>query len=265
MMQQRRKRLFLILTPNSQNTRNTPNTKNSLTVWTWVALVFWTVQFFLPRALLAAEAAPRAVLTETSHDFGQIFEDRELTHTFVIRNTGQAPLKILDVHPECACTVPSYDKTIPPGGQGEITLSIKPYSVIHQFHKDTTVTTNDPENREFHLVLTGNALPFIEIEPSHIVRLRGKTGEEVRGQVKFISHLPGPFKITGYQTNIPDKIEISLKAVEPDRVYVLEVTNRPGNLAPYAGVIFLTTNSAQRPRLIVRVFGEIYLPSAVGR
>ncbi len=265
MMQQRRKRLFLILTPNSQNTRNTPNTKNSLTVWTWVALVFWTVQFFLPRALLAAEAAPRAVLTETSHDFGQIFEDRELTHTFVIRNTGQAPLKILDVHPECACTVPSYDKTIPPGGQGEITLSIKPYSVIHQFHKDTTVTTNDPENREFHLVLTGNALPFIEIEPSHIVRLRGKTGEEVRGQVKFISHLPGPFKITGYQTNIPDKIEISLKAVEPDRVYVLDVTNRPGNLAPYAGVIFLTTNSAQRPRLIVRVFGEIYLPSAVGR
>ncbi|MGA7579369.1 MAG: DUF1573 domain-containing protein [Desulfobaccales bacterium] len=262
MMHQMRKRLFLTLTG---DTRNIQNAQNRLTVWTWVALVFWTVQFFLPKALLAAEAAPRAVLTETSHDFGQIFEDRELTHTFVIRNTGQAPLEILDVHPECACTVPSYDKTIPPGGQGEITLSIKPYSVIHQFHKDTTVTTNDPENREFHLVLTGNALPFIEIEPSHIVRLRGKTGEDVRGQVKFISHLPGPFKITGYQTNIPDKIEISLKAVVPDRVYVLEVTNRQANMAPYAGIIILTTNSAQRPRLIVRVFGEIYLPSAVGR
>ncbi len=265
MIQQMQKRLFLILAPNSQNTRNTQNTQNRLTVWTWVALVFWTVQFFLPRALLAADAVPRAVLTETSYDFGQIFEDRELSHTFVIRNTGQAPLEILDVNPECACTVPSYNKTIPPGGQGEITLSIKPYSVIHQFHKDTTVTTNDPENREFHLLLTGDALPFIEIQPSHIVRLRGKTGEDVRGSVQFISHLPGPFKITGYQTNVPDKIEISLKAVEPDRVYVLEVTNRKANSAPYAGLIILTTNSAQRPRLIVRVFGEIYLPSAVGR
>jgi Protein of unknown function (DUF1573) len=262
MIRQRQKRPFLTLTRNTQNTRNTKNRK---TIWTWVVLVLGTVQFFLPRALPAAEAAPRAILTETSHDFGQVFEDRDLSHTFIVRNTGQAPLEILDVHPECACTVPSYSSTIPPGCEGEITLSIKPYSVIHQFQKDTTVTTNDPENREFHLVLTGNALPFIEIEPSHIVRLRGKPGEEVQGCVQFISHLPGPFRITGYQTNIPDKIEISLKAVQPDRVYALEVTNRPANLAPYAGIIELATTSAQRPRLIVRVFGEIYLPSAEGR
>jgi hypothetical protein len=260
MINQRHKRRFFTLTRNTQNTKNTKNIK---TVWIWVALVFWTVQVFLPRALLGAEPAPRAILTEDRHDFGQVFEDRELSHTFVIRNIGQEPLAILKVDPECACTVPRYNSTIPPGGQGEITLSIKPYSVIHQFRKDTVVTTNDPETREFHLLLTGDALPFIEIQPSHIVRLRGATGEEVRGQVWFTSHLPGPFKITGYRTNIPNKIEISLKEVQPDRVYLLEVSNRSGNSGPYAGLIELTTTSAARPRLIVRVFGEIYLPSAV--
>jgi hypothetical protein len=260
MINQRHKRRFLTLTRNTQNTRNRKNIK---TVWTWVALVFWTVQVFLPRALLGAEPAPRAIITEDRHDFGQVFEDRELSHTFVIRNIGQKPLAILKVDPECACTVPSYNSTIPPGGQGEITLSIKPYSVIHQFRKDTLVTTDDPETPEFHLMLTGNALPFIEIQPSHIVRLRGSTGEVVRGQVWFTSHLPGPFKITGYRTNIPNKIEISLKEVQPDRVYLLEVSNRSDNSGPYAGLIELTTTSAERPRLIVRVFGEIYLPSAV--
>jgi uncharacterized protein DUF1573 len=262
MIHQRRQQRFLTL---SSNTQNTKASKNRKTVWTWVALVFCTVLFFFPPDLPAAENAPRVILTETSHDFGQVFEDRELSHTFIIRNTGQEPLEILDVNPECACTVASYNRTIPPGGQGEITLSIRPYSVIHQFRKDTTVTTNDPETSEFHLVLTGDALPFIEIQPSHIVRLRGKPGEEVQGQVEFISHLPGPFKIIGYRTNIPDKIEISLKAVQPDRVYQLVVTNRSGNLGPYAGLIELATTSTERPRLIVRVFGEIYLPSAEGR
>jgi len=260
MINQKHKRQFLTLT---QNTKYTKNIKNIKTVWTWVALVFWTVQVFCPRALLGAEPAPRAILTEDCHDFGQVFEDRELSHTFVIRNIGQEPLEILKVDPECACTVPRYNSTIPPGGQGEITLSIKPYSVIHQFRKDTQVTTNDPETPEFHLVLTGDALPFIEIQPSHIVRLKGSAEEEVRGQVWFTSHLPGPFKIIGYRTNIPDKIEISLKAVQPDRVYLLEVRNRNGNAGPYAGLIELTTTSAQRPRLIVRVFGDIYLPPAV--
>ena len=257
MINQRHKRRFLIFT------LNTKNTKNIKTVWNWVALVFWTVQVLLPRALLGAEPAPRAILTEDRHDFGQVFEDRELSHTFIIRNTGQEPLEILKVDPECACTVPSYSRTVPPGCQGEITLSIKPYSVIHQFRKDTQVTTNDPETPEFHLVLTGNALPFIEIQPSHIVRLRGSAGEEVQGQVWFTSHLPGPFQITGFQTNIPDRIEISLKAVQPDRVYLLEVKNRSGNSGAYAGLIELSTTSAQRPRLIVRVFGDIYPLGAV--
>jgi len=265
MINQRHKRRFLTLIRNTRNTPNIQNTKNIKTVWTWVALVFWTIQVFFPRALLGAEPAPQAILTEDHYDFGQIFEDRELSHTFIIRNTGQDPLEILKVDPECACTVPRYNRTIPPGGQGEITLTIKPYSVIHQFRKETTVTTNDPGTREFHLMLTGDALPFIEIQPSHIVRLKGSAGEDVRGQVWFTSHLPGPFKITGYRTNIPDKIEISLKAVQPDRVYLLEVKNRSGNPGPYAGLIDLTTTSAERPRLIVRVFGDIYPPSAVGR
>jgi len=79
----------------------------------------------------AAGATPQAVVGETAFDFGTIFEDRVLSHTFVIKNTGTATLRLEDVDPDCACTVASFDKTIPPGGQGEITLTIKPFSVIH--------------------------------------------------------------------------------------------------------------------------------------
>lgn len=212
-----------------------------------------------------AGAAPHAAVQETSFDFGKIYEDQALTHTFVIQNTGTAPLTIEDVDPDCACTVPSFDKTIPPGGQGNITLTLKPFSVIHQFKKETKVRLNDPDLPMLNLVLTGVAQPFIEIQPSHIVRLRGATGDDIRGQVRFISHLPMPFQITQYRTTIPDKIEVSLKPEVPDKVYVLEVRNKGQQSGAYAGLIELFTTSEKRPRLIVRVFGEIYLPSAGGQ
>jgi len=219
----------------------------------------------LPAVSFGAASTPGIVLPETRHDFGEVFEDRQLSHTFVIKNRGDAPVEILKVDPDCACTVPRYDRTIPPHGQGEITLTLKPYSVMRQFRKETRIFTNDREHAEFSLVLTGTAKPFIEIQPSHIVRLRGAPGDNLQGWVRFTSHLPGPFKITDYRTNIPDKIEVNLKAVETDRVYVLEVKNKSQNSGPYAGLIELTTTSKERPRLIVRVFGEIYLPSSTGQ
>jgi hypothetical protein len=212
-----------------------------------------------------ATAAPQAAIGETSFDFGKIYEDRALTHTFMIRNTGTAPLTIHDVDPDCACTVASYDKTIAPGGQGSITLTIKPFSVLHQFKKEAKVTLNDPERPRVNLVMTGVAQPFIEIQPSHIVRLRGAPGEAVQGQVRFTSHLPEPWKITDYRTTIPDKIDITLKPEVPGKEYVLEVRNKSQQASPYAGLIELFTTSKERPRLIVRVFGEFYLPSSGGQ
>jgi hypothetical protein len=249
---------------NSDNLKTTRQLRHFTRVWTFLLLsagaIAWGV---LP--IPAAGAAPHAVVRETSFDFGKIYEDRALTHTFVIQNTGTAPLNIEDVDPDCACTVPSFDKTIPPGGQGNITLTLKPFSVIHQFKKDTKVRLNDPDQPMLHLVLTGVAQPFIEIQPSHIVRLRGATGDDIRGQVRFVSHLPTPFQITQFRTTIPDKIEVSLKPEVPDKVYVLEVRNKGQQSGAYAGLIELFTTSKERPRLIVRVFGEIYLPSAGGQ
>ncbi len=218
----------------------------------------------LPATALAG-SPPKAVLTVTAHDFGTVTEDQALSYTFVVKNTGGEPLIIEDVDPDCACTVPRYDRTIPPGGQGEITLTIKPFSVLRQFKKETRVRTNDPENSLLVLTMTGVGQPFIEIQPSHVVRLRGACGQELTGQVRFISHLKGPWKITDFRTTIPDKIDINLKTEVPDRIYVLEVRNKTREAGPYAGLIELSTTAPERPRLIVRVFGEIYLPSAGGQ
>jgi hypothetical protein len=219
----------------------------------------------LPGAPLAAAATigPKAQVPETTYDFGEVFEDVKLTHTFEIKNTGDALLEIKDIDSDCACTAADSDRRIPPGGVGRITLTIAPYSVLRQFTKKTKVFFNDPEHPQVVLSLKGYGKPFIEIQPSHIVRLRGKPGEDLRGQVRFTSHLPVPWEIKEVKTNIPQFIDVTVKAEQPGRVYVVEVRNKLREAGNYAGVIELFTTSEKRPRLIMRVFGEISIPSAV--
>jgi hypothetical protein len=209
-----------------------------------------------------AVAAPRVEFPETSYDFGKVFEDKELTHSFIIKNTGDAPLHIKDIDPDCACTAADYDRIIPPGGQGKIVLTVAPFSVLRQFAKHTKVFFNDPDRPQETLSLTGYGEPTIEIQPHHIVRFEGEAGDEMKAQVRFISHLDIPWEISEVTTNIPQYIEVKLRPEQPGKSYILEVKNKSREVGRYAGKIEMKTNAARRPKLIVRVFGDLRPPSA---
>ncbi len=227
--------------------------------------LIWTLLLLCMAPAVAASIGPRAQVPETTYDFGEVFEDVKLTHTFSIKNIGDALLEIKDIDSDCACTAADSDRRIPPGGQGRITLTIAPYSVLRQFTKKTKVFFNDPDHPQVVLTMQGYGKPFIEIQPNHIIRFRGKPGEELRGQVRFISHLPAPWEIKEFKTNIPQDIDVNVKAEEPGRIYVVEVRNKRQEAGNYAGVIELSTTSEKRPRLIMRVFGELSIPSSQGQ
>jgi hypothetical protein len=223
-----------------------------------MALAGWLLMGAVP-----VLASPRAEIPEATHDFGKVFEDQELTHTFVIRNTGDATLQITYIDPDCACTAANYDRRIPPGGEGKITLTIAPFSVLKQFSKHTEVFFNDPERSQVTLTMKGWGKPTIEIQPHHIVRFQGDPGSEHKAQIRFISHLNIPWEITSVKNSIPQFIEVTLKPEVVGKIYVLEVKNKSRQTGRYVGKIEMKTNAIRRPRLIVRVFGDFYPSSAV--
>ena len=45
----------------------------------------------------AGEGMPAAFIEADSHDFGEIFEGKDLTHDFIIKNKGDADLEIQSV------------------------------------------------------------------------------------------------------------------------------------------------------------------------
>lgn len=224
-----------------------------------ICLGGWVV---LPAWALAVSQGPKLVLPETSYNFGEVFEDQPLSHTFEVKNLGDADLVITDIDPDCACTLADYDRRIPPGQRGRINLTIKPFSVVHEFCKKTKIFTNDPSHRVAVIQVYGHAKPFIEIRPRHIIRFRGDPAEPHAACIRLISNQLMPLAITGYETDIPDKISVAIETITPGKVFEVKVSNKCRRIGGYKGKIFLKTTSDKRPRLILRVFADLFPTSA---
>ncbi len=59
---------------------------------------------------------PKIVVPTNVHDFGSVGATAVVTHTFVIRNVGEAPLTISRAYTTCGCTTADVSaRVIPPG------------------------------------------------------------------------------------------------------------------------------------------------------
>lgn len=87
-----------------------------------------------------------AIITakETEHDFGTIKEaGGKVSHTFLIKNTGAAPLVLTRVVAACGCTTPEYStEPIAPGKEGKILVTFNPVGRPGQFVKTIAVYSN---------------------------------------------------------------------------------------------------------------------------
>ena len=68
---------------------------------------------FLPKG----EPQPNIVIPETSYDFGTIGTQDVVEQTFMIRNTGEAPLTISRAYTTCGCTTAEISASVIPPGQ----------------------------------------------------------------------------------------------------------------------------------------------------
>ena len=114
-----------------------------------------------------ALAGPRAVPIEPIHDFDQAAKGDVLVHDFVIRNDGDAPLKIESVRPACGCTVADFDEVIAPGKTGRIHAEVDTTDFFGPISKSIAVFTNDTENPKLQLVVRAKVMAYLNADPSY--------------------------------------------------------------------------------------------------
>lgn len=120
---------------------------------------------------------PRALVRESSHDFGTVESGTVVQQRFEIANVGDQPLDISSVSPSCGCTAAiASDKTIWPGSTGAVEVSLDTYGLSGPQSKAVRVRTSDPSVAETTLTLHGEVAGDVTVKPSRVYL--GRIGRE---------------------------------------------------------------------------------------
>jgi hypothetical protein len=103
----------------------------------------------------AALAQPHVSADTPVFNFGTLKQGKIVRHTFILKNTGNQPLIINDVDPECGCIKINFTHNpIPPGKSGKIELVFASKHKMGQQFISTNISTN-ADNPTFMVYFKG--------------------------------------------------------------------------------------------------------------
>jgi hypothetical protein len=152
--------------------------------------------------------------------------------------------------------VARFDRTIPPGGEGKITLEVHTKTFQGNMHKTARVTSNDPKNPQLTIGMKGKIWAPVNLNPKY-ARLVGTLGEEIETVVQLRGEKEEPLTLKVASVSIPDKVAVKLNEVEKGRSYQLKIRNKVDEQTRYSGQVKLTSNYPEKPGIVIRISGDI--------
>ena len=102
--------------------------------------------YVLASVVLTAVAQARFTSNTEMYSFGQIEWKHPVTVQYTITNTGDQPLVLTEVEPDCACSVAQWTKTpIAPGAKGTVNVTFDAKALGH-FQKSVAIYSNAQPN-----------------------------------------------------------------------------------------------------------------------
>ena len=146
-----------------------------------------------------------------------------------------------------------YDRAIPPGGVGKVTLRVNTKGFQGRITKTAQLTTNDPAQRSPRIYLSINVRNYIVVEPGPKILLRGVVGEDIRRVVRIRPYDDEPLEITKVQTNMESIIDYKLNRKDGSNQYNLEVVSKVSDQKTASGFLTLHTNHPKKKILKLSV------------
>lgn len=108
---------------------------------------------------VAFASAQTITFNQTTLDYGTVKPNADGNRVFTVKNTGDKPLIITKVQPQCGCTTPEWSQEpIMPGKTGKINVHYNT-ALNGPFQKLIEVFSNDPENGRSVIFIKGNVDP----------------------------------------------------------------------------------------------------------
>ncbi len=149
----------------------------------------------------------------------------------------------------------SYDKAIPPGGEGKITLKVRTKRYQGRIHKSAKVNTNDPKQNIIRLGIKAFIKVPVLISPRY-VSLYGKAGQSITKVVELKAGLNNPLTLSQDQFDLEGKVKYRLEEIEKGRWFKIHFTSIPGSQPKFKGFLRLKTNYPEKPVITIMITGR---------
>jgi hypothetical protein len=164
-------------------------------------------------AASAQEAKPRQQVPVKDYNAGVVQKGAKVEYAFVIKNTGKAPLQILEAKPGCGCTVAEFDKEIPPGGEGRIRAAMDTTGFAYgEQKKSINVRTNDEVEPSFILQLGAVVSAYVRVLPSDAVVFNARHGFQEEKRIVLHAEDGAVFDVTSAAAD-SEYLKVSYKKV----------------------------------------------------
>lgn len=220
----------------------------------------------LVAASVLAAGKPKAVAVEPIKDAGTVAKGEKIVHDFAIRNDGDAPLEITNVHPACGCTVAEFDKTIAPGQTGKVHAVVDTVTFNGPIAKGVTVFTNDPDTPQLELTVRAKVEPYVSVKPGY-ARYITVQGEPLEGSIAQTIWVPDgtPMEITGVESPWPF-LKVTFREATPEerasdakgKVWRVEMAlSNDAKVGPLSDYVTVHTNHPKQKIVQIPVSGFV--------
>lgn len=110
--------------------------------------------------LVSRKDPPHIKVDKSLFDMGTVAEGVEIPHVIPVRNIGGEPLKIINVHTSCGCTLVNMKKhMIEPGKTADLEVTMDTAMKQGVVRKAIEISSNDPKTPKITIYLSANVLP----------------------------------------------------------------------------------------------------------
>ncbi len=148
-----------------------------------------------------------------------------------------------------------FDRSIPPGGEGKITLRLNTRGYEGKVRKTARVYTNDPKTPQDTIVIEALVKTPI-ILSDRMVFLQGTTQEAVTRTVDIKGELDKPLKLEPVDYTLDKKVKFNIEEVAKGKHYRVTFTSIPNVGNYYQGLLRLRTSYSERPEVVIHVRGK---------
>lgn len=201
---------------------------------------------------------PAIVCLNPMLDFGAVYDDAVVQHSYVLTNQGTRKVKLTGVRASCGCTsVKLAADALAPGQATTMEAVINFKGRRGRQVKSIYAETDDPAAKLIRVEFSGVVVVPLECRPEGVHFGTVGAQERVEREVLITAVSNEPFKVLSAKS-ASAQVSASVETREEGKKYVVKVVcDGPRKLGSFMGTVEVTTDHPRMPLISIPVAGLV--------